>query len=149
MPPTLPRKLPIWGYLLIAGLGAALVMLGAQLLVGAPPPGQPPKLTQVIALTFAAIVVAVWAVWLSILVFRSLDEFQQEAGRFAWYWGGSLGMMVSVIGYVFVTMGGLHWLGAALPGGPQPAFRDGYFLAIGCQLAGFVAVRLWWQAAKR
>ena len=31
------------------------------------------------------------------LAFRRLDEFQQEAGKFAWYWGGSLGLAVSAI----------------------------------------------------
>ena len=151
MNPDLPRRHSIWLYMFAAAVGAALFVLAASLLVGPPQPGRPPGPTQVVGLTVAAAAVVAWAIWLSIRAFRDLDEFHREAGKFAWYWGGSLGLGVSLIGYVFLVTGGLHWLDAAAAAGPGPAraFRQGYLLALGSQVAGFLAVRLWWQAAKR
>ena len=145
------RSWDVWKLMLAAWLGALAIMTAPGLVLGRVGPadmGTGRILIMVIPLVFAM----VWAVWLATLAFRRLDEFQQEAGKFAWYWGGSIGMAVSVIGYAFVGMGGLHWLDPAHFGMGKDLFRAfqlGYLLGLGFPVLGFVVARLWWQLSKR
>jgi hypothetical protein len=101
----------------------------------------------------AASLAMVWAIVFAGLGYRAQDEFTQEASKFAWYWGGALGVGASAPIYVFVALGGLNLIGA----GPPPAerhaafvgFVSGYGLMGLSLIAGFAAARIWWSVSKR
>jgi len=144
------RTLSAWKFIFAAWIGAAGVMYGARLVFRVSPADV--GTARVMIPTLAAAVAISWTLWMATLAFRRLDEFQQEAGRFAWYWGGAMGVAVSAVGFMFIGQGGLHWLDPArFPLGMDlfRAFRNGYLLGVGCPFAGFIVARLWWQAAKR
>lgn len=145
------RTWAIWKFMLTAWLGALAIMTLPSLVLGRV--GAADMSAGRILITVIPLVLAMaWAYWLAVLAFRRLDEFQQEAGKFAWYWGGSIGMAVSVVGYAFVGMGGLHWLDPTrFPMGRDlfRAFRTGYLVGLGFPVLGFLVVRLWWQFSKR
>jgi hypothetical protein len=140
-----------WKFTLAGGAGALALMFGSQFVFDRMGP-HGLGTSRVLIPTLGAAVAIAWAFVMAALAFRQLDEFQQAAGRFAWYWGGSLGMAFSVVGYVFIGQGGLHWLDPAHFGLGKDLFRAfaiGYALGIGGPVLGFFAMRLWWQAAKR
>jgi hypothetical protein len=144
------RTRSVWKYILAAWIVALLVMLTPRLLFGVT--AADVGTSKVLITTLAASVAVAWSVWMAALAFSRLDEFQQEAGKFAWYWGGSMGIALSSVGYVFIGLGGLHWLDPIhFQVGKDlfRAFQIGYLLGIGTPILGFLAVRLWWQAAKR
>jgi hypothetical protein len=144
------RTLSVWKFILAAWIGGFVVMLTPRLLFGAS--AADVGTSRVMITTLAAVVAIAWTFWMAALAFRRLDEFQQEAGKFAWYWGGSLGIAASAVGYAFIGLGGLHWLDPAHFGLGKELYRSfqiGYALGIGCPLVGFLVMRLWWQAAKR
>jgi hypothetical protein len=144
------RNLSGWKFVAIGWLGAWAVALIPRWVFGVT--SADVGTARVMIPTLATAVAVSWTLWMATLGFRRLDEFQQEAGKFAWYWGGAIGLAVSLVGYVFIGLGGLHWLDPAhSPLGMDlfRAFRTGYFLGIGCALVGFIVARLWWQAAKR
>jgi len=144
------RTLSVWKFILAAWAGGFAVMLGARLVFGTSPADV--GTGRVMITTLAAAVGVGWTVWMAALAFRRLDEFQQEASKFAWYWGGSIGVAVSAVGYVFMALGGMHWLDPVnfhLGKDLLRAFQTGYLLGVGSPVAGFLVARLWWQAAKR
>jgi len=144
------RTFTAWKYILAAWGGAAAILFGVRKLTGFS--SADVGTDRVMIVTLATLVAIAWTYWMAALAFRRLDEFQQEAGKFAWYWGGSLGIAVSAVGYMFIGQGGLHWLDPAHFGLGKELFRAfqiGYLLGIGCPMAGFIAMRLWWQATKR
>ncbi len=144
------RTLSAWKFIFAAWIGAAGVMYAPRLVFRFSPADV--GTARVMIPTLAAAVAISWTLWMATLAFRRLDEFQQEAGRFAWYWGGAMGIAVSAVGFMFIGQGGLHWLDPArFPLGMDlfRAFRTGYLLGVGCPFAGFLLARLWWQAVKR
>jgi hypothetical protein len=145
------RTLSVWKFMALAMLGGVGIILLPRLVFG---PVGPADFGTARVLQFAvpAVFAMVWAYVLSVMAFRRLDEFQQEASKFAWYWGGTLGIALSYAVYAFVSLGGLHWLApTSFQTGAEffRAFRLGFLLGVGSPLLGFLAVRLWWQAAKR
>lgn len=141
----------VWKYAFAGWGGALAVMVGSQMAFGRMGPADIGTVRVLIPAASAAIAIA-WTFAMAVVAFRRLDEFQQEAGKFAWYWGGSVGLAVSAVGYVFIGQGGLHWLDPVhfhLGRDLFRAFQYGYLLGIGCPLLGFLGARLWWQAAKR
>jgi len=144
------RTLQVWKYILAAWVGSIAVMLATHVVfkTSAADYGT----ARVMITTLAVLAAIAWTFWMAALAFRRLDECQQEAGKFAWYWGGSTGIAFSVVGYVFIGEGGLHWLDPSHFGLGKElfrAFRIGYLLGVGAPVLGFLAMRLWWQAAKR
>jgi len=139
------RSLERWGYMGAAVLGAAAIIYVPLFVAphrrGAPDP------TWIVAFTVATALAMAWTLGFATLAFRRLDEFQRAASKFAWYWGGALGLAVSLPVYSFILLGGLHWLdpthfhlGAEL----AFAFRLGYGLAVVSMLLGFlVALGVW------
>jgi hypothetical protein len=144
------RTLGGWMFILLAWGGAGLILIGARRVFGLSSADY--GTARVLIPTVATLIAMAWTFWWAGVAFRRLDEFQQAAGRFAWYWGGATGVAVSVVGYVFIGQGGLHWLDPSRFGMGQELFRAfqiGYVLGVGCPLVGFILARLWWQAAKR
>jgi hypothetical protein len=144
------RTLAVWTFALAAWGGAAVMLFGARWVFGTS--SADVGTARVMIPTIAALIALSWTLWMATLAFRRLDEFQQEAGKFAWYWGGAMGIAASGVGYVFIGQGGLHWLDPAhyhLGKDLFRAFQIGYLLGVGGPLAGFIIARLWWTAAKR
>lgn len=145
------RRLPFWAFAGLSMTGMLALLLGGGMAIRGAHGAGPPPLDEVLEITLLTAVVMAWGVWTSVACFRRMDEFHQAAGRFAWYWGGSVGLAASVILYTFVGLGGLHWiLPAHFPPGKEAyePFLLGYMTALLPILAGFLGVRLWWQASK-
>ena len=142
------RSWDIWKFSLFAVVGAFAIILTPILIFGA---RDTVGTARVLIPTGATALGVGWATWMATLSFRRLDEFQQEASKFAWYWGGSMGVAASAVGYVFVGQGGLHWLDPAhfhLGRELFRAFQWGYLIGIAFPLVGFIVARIWWTAAK-
>ncbi len=107
--------------------------------------------TRVVLTTLAAVLAVAWACWFARLSFIHFDEFLQEGSKFAWYWGGLLGIAVSAPLYVFIALGGLHWLDPARPVGLElfRAFVLGYCVLLFPQVLCFLGVYVWWKQTKR
>ena len=81
-------RAPAWLYALaLFALGAAVGLMGKRLGMDANP--------AVAAVVLGLLVVI--AVGGTVLYWRRLDEAAREAHKFAWYWGGSLGLGASVL----------------------------------------------------
>jgi hypothetical protein len=106
---------------------------------------------RILAGTFGVAVLVAWWVVFAVRIYRRQDEFGRTGEAVAWHWGGLMGLMASVPVFAFIGMGGLHWLNPASPVGPElaRAFRLGYMLPLVMQVAGAVAVGLWWRWSKR
>lgn len=52
---------------------------------------------------FSVAVIGV-GVWIGIVWMKSIDEAAQEAHKWAWYWGGSLGMAAGLAGMMVLTI---------------------------------------------
>jgi hypothetical protein len=144
------RTLSRWGLVAAGFLGAAAI-IEAPLLV-APHQHGAPAPAWTVAFTLAAAFAIAWAMVFATLAFRRLDEFQRAASKFAWYWGGTIGIAVSLPIYVFVYLGGLHWLDPAhfhLGAELAFAFRLGYGLAILSLLLGFLVGLGVWRITRQ
>jgi len=139
-----------WAYLAVSILGAAAIVYAPVFLVGRPVHG-PIDPTRVVVWTLAAGLAMAWAVSFGVLVFRNQDEFAQQASRVGWYWGATLGLAVSLPAFVFIALGGLHWLWPGVPAGREleRAFVAGYYRPVLLQAAGFLVARGWWRLSKR
>jgi hypothetical protein len=145
------RSWGVWKFVLAGWVGAIAILMAPRL-VTAPVSAADAGTARILWLVVPAVFAMAWAVWMTTLAFRRLDEFQQEAGKFAWYWGGSIGIAASVVAYAFIGLGGMHWLDPAHYAIGKELFRAfqwGYFTGVGFPFAGFLIARLWWQAAKR
>jgi len=131
-------------------LGGWTIVLAPHLV--APHQRGGPAPAWIVTFTLAAALAMVWAVVFSALAFRKLDEFQRAASKFAWYWGGSIGFAVSLPVFIFIYLGGLHWLDPAhfhLGADLAFAFRLGYGLAAVSVLLGFAVALGVWRLSKR
>lgn len=143
------RMTEVWGYALAGWAGATVAALVSRALFGG---ASAVGTSRVLIPTLAALAAAAWCYFMAVLAVRRVDEYQMAAGKFAWYWGGSLGIAVSLVAYTFIGMGGLHWLDPArfhLGQDFFSAFRLGYLLGVGVPFAGFVLARLYWALVKR
>ena len=146
------RNWGVWKFWLSAFVGALAISLAPILLFGRGGAAASVGTVRVLIPTGLAALAIAWAVWMASLSFRRLDEFQQQASKFAWYWGGSIGVAVSFVGFIFVGQGGMHWLDPAhYPLGRDlfRAFQWGYLLGIGTPMAGFLVARLVWKVTRR
>jgi len=87
----------------------------------------------------------IWVLVFGVRTFVRADEYLRDFDKTAWLWGGVGGLAVSAPVFVFVMMGGLHWLAPARPFGPElgRAFALGYGLLVFSQLIGYFAVAAW------
>jgi hypothetical protein len=144
------RALMRWVYAALGIAGATAIVVAPRLL--APQRHAAADPVWIVTVTIAAALAMAWAIAFAALAFRRLDEFQQAASKFAWYWGGSIGIGVSLPIYVFVLLGGLHWLDPArfhLGADLALAFRLGYGLAMASIGLGFLAGLAFWRLTRR
>jgi hypothetical protein len=147
------RTLRSWGYLAIAIVGAAVIWVPPVLFLAHRGAFGLTDTTRLFVKVVAASLAMAWAVAFAALAYRAQDEFTREASKFAWYWGGAIGVGVSAPIYVFVALGGLRLIGAGPPAAASKvaslAFASGYGLMALSLAAGFAVARLWWSLAKR
>jgi hypothetical protein len=130
------------GFVALAALVVVMFRTGGPGLSG---PGR------ILGGTAAITVLVVWWVVFATRIFKAQDEYMREAERFAWHWGGLMGLMASVPVWAFIGLGGLHWLNPASDVGPvaSRAFTTGYMLPLMMQVIGAVSVGLWWRWGRR
>ena len=133
-------------YLFAGILPAAAIMALPVLIFGVAHKGAPVPPARIVVTTLSATGAMVWILGFAVIAFRRMDEFFQAGSKFAWYWGGSLGLAATAPIYAFIGLGGLHWLfpstfhlGADL----FRAFVIGYSLPVLGMTAGY------WRIAKR
>ncbi len=111
------RTLRSWGFIAVGAVGAVAVMFVPLSLFGPPhlPIYRDP--TRLVVMSIMAAIAMAWNLVFAWLAFRAQDEFVQTASKFAWYWGGLIGLAVSMPIFAFIAWGGLHWLGPSVPVG--------------------------------
>lgn len=145
------RSVRLWTYAAVGLAGGWALASLPLLLFGRTEASAFPNPERILELTIMMTLAMAWAAAFAILYFRNSDEFIQAGSRVAWYWGGIIGIAASAPIFVFVEMGGLHWLWPSSPVGPElaRAFAMGFALPVILQLAGFLIVAAWWQLSKR
>lgn len=146
---TATHSLARWQFSLIGIVGGAVLMFSPLAFNGLFAHGfSGPR---VLALTLSATAAMTWALYFSWLSFRSADEFHRDGMKFGWLWGGTLGLCASAPVYVFIGLGGLHWLDPSRPLSvvAARAFVMGYCLPIVSGVLGYLAVYAWWRLSKR
>ena len=150
-PPLPGRRARLrWIYAGTGFVGAVAILYGAVFLAPHHPGAPDPQ--RITIMSLAGAVSVVWAMVFATLAFRQLDEYQRTASKFAWYWGGLVGLVVSVPIYIFILLGGLHWLDPArfhLGADLAMAFRLGYAVAIFPMLLGFLVALGVWRITRR
>jgi len=128
-PPSVPRMLL---YCVMAGLVAGVAVGVARSLFGASP-----------WITAGGLAVAMAAgTFLFVPAWNRVDEAVRTAHQWAWFWGGSAGMMVAVVLMPFVLSGQVDLSSGGDPG--QTAV-NAVFAFVLLQLVGYgVAWALWW-----
>lgn len=100
----------------------------------------------------AVLFTAIGAVTLSVLWMRTIDEAAREAHKWAWFWGGSSGMGVGLIGVVLATMP--HAASLRIPGfagrsDPAAYAATGAYIIVLLVMLGYAIAWAWWWLGKR
>jgi hypothetical protein len=145
------RTFRVWGYLGAAMLGSVAMVATLPLLVGRPWIDGRLDATRLLLWTLVIGLAMVWGFAFAARSFRSADEFAQHGSQVSWYWGAAIGLAASAPIFVFIALGGLHWLWSGIPTGPHltRAFVVGYSLPVVMQLIGVMVVRAWWRMSRR
>lgn len=119
----------IAGLILVGALGVAAGMVGALM--------SPIEGVAATLVTFAAIGGTLLAgVGVGLWWWSRLDEAAREAHKWAWWWGGSAGLMVAALGLLTVMLRG---------GAADADMADGMTVVLLCQVLGYgVAWAFWW-----
>lgn len=79
-----------------------------------------------------------------------LDEAAREAHKWAWYWGGSTGMLVGlVLMLMLTTRPGDIAIPASLGETPADLVAAGMIMILGFQLIGYGLAWVWWWLGRR
>ncbi|MEN5115220.1 hypothetical protein V8J38_02510 [Brevundimonas olei] len=138
------------------GLKGVAILFGAVVLIGfvggltsgflADRPGSAAFWTTVaftVVMMAAVLGVSFW--W-----WRRLDEAAREAHKWAWYWGGSTGMLVGlVLMLVLTTRPADIVLPASLGQTPADLVGAGMIITLGFQLVGYGLAWAWWWLGRR
>ena len=119
----------------LAGAGGGLVVG----IVTASSPQDGPARAAIIA---AAVTLAMAAgLWACLRWWRGLDEAAQEAHKWAWWWGSTVGLAFA--GVVLLTL--IYGAAEVFDGPAKPLFMAGAALVVGFQTLGYgIAWGLWW-----
>ena len=86
----------------------------------------------------------------SIIHWRLLDEAQREAHKTAWFWGGSMGMLVGLLVAIAVMALAPDRIVTLNPGGePDDYLRLGIMWILLTQAAGYGLAWLFWWWSRR
>lgn len=88
-------------------------------------------------------ITVVFVLGVSLIWWRGADEAVRESHKWAWYWGGSVGISAGMV--VFALLSWDSRLITLPPLEPADAVMLGMALILGLQVAGYtVAWALWW-----
>ncbi len=145
-PPMSRRQRLMWVYR-IAGPAGALAMAAALLLLRSPHHAPYADPARFVILLVMIMVIMAWSLTFAWLTARKEDEYTLTGSKYAWFWGGGIGLVCSVPVMAFIIWGGLTLVDPA-------AFRpshdralglsSGYLLAVVFQFVGYVIARVWW-----
>lgn len=80
---------------------------------------------------------------------RSLDEAAKEAHKWAWWWGGNLGLVVGGAGVVAATLMDVNLRPAFMPPSDAPLVATGVLGVFAAQAVGYgVAWCGWWMSRR-
>jgi MFS family permease len=86
------------------------------------------------------------AFWIAMYCWSLLDEAQKEAHKWAWYWGGSFGLLIGLVAMTLALRIDPHLVDAIKPNAsPKRLVELGYGAAAFSTLIGYgVAWAAWW-----
>jgi hypothetical protein len=145
-----PHMTRIWRQRAIA-LGGGLLFLAAPYVFFGPRQPDMSHGLRLLGWTGCITLGVIWVFAFGVRTFAGADEYLRDVDKTAWLWGGIGGLAISAPVFVFVTLGGLHWLDPARPFGPElgRAFALGYGLLVFSQLFGYLAVAAWRRWSRR
>jgi hypothetical protein len=149
-PPMSRRERLMWVYR-IAGPAGALALAATLLLLRSPhraPGADPARFVVMLALI---VVIMGWTLAFAWLTARKEDEYTLTGSKFAWFWGGIIGLGCSLPVAAFAIWGGLTTIDpVAFPASRERAFGlwFGYMLAVVFQFVGFLIARVWWGVRR-
>ena len=123
-------------------VGVMLVSLG--LAGGMQLTGLHPPFAVRLLLGLAVMAAGVWALC---RYWRTVDEVGREAQKWAWFWGGSIGLALGAMALSVVTVGAAD----LVPEGGKPAtlLFYGAGIMVAAQMIGFLAAWAYWWAKRR
>ena len=99
----------------------------------------------------AALVASVVAIamgiglWASLKWWQGLDEAAQEAHKWAWWWGSTVGLAVA--GVLFLTL--LYGTGPQGQASVKAGLMIGAAVVVGCQVVGYGVAWAFWGLKRR
>jgi len=142
MPDQPIRKRRLLGYVGMLGLCAGLglfVGLASALIDSFGGPATDVLQTGLLTLCMGIVV------WICVAWWRGADEAVREAHKWAWYWGGSTGIVVVMIALGLVSWDVIELAPTAVSGEPTELIMTGVGLTLGAQLIGYlIAWAAWW-----
>jgi hypothetical protein len=93
--------------------------------------------------------IAVFSAIHSLYWWRALDEAAQEAHKWAWWWGGNLGLVVGGAGVVAATLMDVNLLPAFVERSDAALVAAGVLGVFAAQAVGYGAAWCFWWAARR
>lgn len=127
----------------------ALVVVSSGLTVAMPfwpsQLGSAPQL----GLVLLAAAVTVFSAIHTLYWWRALDEAAQEAHKWAWWWGGNLGLVVGGAGVVAATLMGVNLLPDFVPPSDAAMVAAGVFGVFAAQAVGYGLAWCFWWAARQ
>jgi hypothetical protein len=144
------RERLMWTYR-IAGPAGALGMAALFLLLFHARPGEHAVSSGRLAGGLVMVVVIMaWTFAFAYLTARQEDEYTLTAAKFAWFWGGLIGLVCSAPVLAFLAWRGMSLIDPKLlpPSRAALPLILGYLLAIVFQLVGYMAARIWWRVRR-
>ena len=141
------RERWMWIYRIVGPVGALALAALALPLVRRPSGGHAIDAARIGVGLVVVVVIMAWSFTFAWLTARREDEYTLTAAKYAWFWGGLIGLVCSVPVLAFIAWGGLALIDpAAFPPSRQTAFALtlGYMLAVVFQLVGYIIARVWW-----
>ncbi len=80
---------------------------------------------------------------------RDLDEAAQEAHKWAWWWGGNIGFVVGIAGFIGAALAGVDILPARIPHTDAALIAAGFIAAFAAQAVGYGIAWCGWWIARR
>jgi hypothetical protein len=135
-------RVPTWAY------GALLFLLGMGFAVAAKNLGLVSSpIGAGLVVVFVSLIVSPAAV----LYWRRLDEAAREAHKFAWYWGGSAGIVLVLAAYLALTAPAGAQIPVDVLGATEPRelFALGMMATLAAQIVGYLVAWVGWWAVRR
>ena len=119
----------------LAGAGAGVV---SGIVTATAPNGSWASAALIAAAVAVSMAIGLWA---SLKWWRGLDEAAQEAHKWAWWWGATVGLCFA--GVILLTL--LHGVGDLGEAPIKSMLMLGAAIVTGCQMIGYgVAWAVWW-----